>query len=119
VSHLYEKWKREGIIKVSDDVLNTVQVANGHDPELREKILPFIADDPLLTRIVEYRLNHPEAKARDIAQALGVDMQEMYNANRRLKNRLKRFVTPTSSTDAQGVMYVEIPISTHAQQHDV
>ncbi len=63
-----------------------------HGAELREKILGYVKGDPLLERIVEYRLDHPEAKARKIAQTLGVDMNEMYNANRRLKARLKSFV---------------------------
>ncbi|GAK59159.1 hypothetical protein U27_06135 [Candidatus Vecturithrix granuli] len=102
VSHLYEKWKRAGIVKVSDEALNTVQLADEQDSELRENILAIVADDPLLTEIVEYRLDHPEAKARKIAEALGIDMQEMYNANRRLKARLKSLVPPTESTHSQG-----------------
>lgn len=89
VSHLYEKWRREGIVKVSDDILNTVRIADEQNSELREKILAFVADDELLSRVVEYRLDYPEAKAREIADALGVEMQEMYNANRRLKARLQ------------------------------
>lgn len=92
ISHLYEKWKREGIVKVSDEVLNTVQIEDTQESGLRGKILAFAADDALLTRIVKYRLEHPDAKARDIARALGEDMQEIYNANRRLKARLKKFV---------------------------
>lgn len=92
VSHLYEKWRHKGIVKVSDEVLNTVQTADDQDSELQEKILVLVADDVLLTRIVEYRLDHPEAKARDIAQTLEVSMQEMYNANRRLKARLGRLI---------------------------
>ena len=102
VSHLYKKWKQEGIVKVSDEALNTVQVVDVQDSELREKILALVADDPLLTGIVEYRLDHPEAKARAIAEALGMDMQEMYNANRRLKARLKSLVPPTESKHSQG-----------------
>jgi hypothetical protein len=100
VSHLYEKWQHAGIVKVSDEVLNTVQAADVQDSELREKILALVADEPLLIRIVEYRLDHPEAKARRIARALKINMQEMYNANRRLKSRLRRL------TDMGGGAYV-------------
>ncbi len=102
VSHLYEKWKREGIVKVSETMLNTIQTDTEVDSELRDKILAFTTDDPLLRRIVEYRLEYPEAKARDIAQAVGVNMQEMYKANRRLKARLKPIVTSRASSNSQG-----------------
>lgn len=106
VSHLYEKWKKMGIVKVSEDILKWETPQNPkEEPEaaLREKILECVEDDPLLKRIVEYRLDHPEAKTRDFAQALGMEMQEMYNANRRLKARLRRLVISTSSTRAKGV----------------
>jgi hypothetical protein len=92
VSHLYQKWKKEGIVTTSEDILQWRPYQNpttDHMTELREKILSVVRDDPILERIVEYRLEHPEAKARTIAQVVGVDMQEMYNANRRLKARLK------------------------------
>lgn len=91
VSHLYAKWKREGIIKVSEQTLDTIRVEFVETSALREKILACVDDDPLLSRIIEYRLDYPEAKAREIAETLGIAMSEMYNANRRLKARLKRF----------------------------
>jgi hypothetical protein len=105
VSHLYEKWKKMGIVKVSEDILEWETPQNPtEEPEaaLREKILGCVEDDPLLKCIVEYRLDHPDAKARDFAQALGLEMQEIYNANRRLKARLRRLVISTSSTRAKG-----------------
>lgn len=96
VSHLYEKWKKEGIVKVSEDTLKWETSQNTTEEPgaaLRKKILECVEDDPLLRRIVAYRLDHANAKARDIAQVLGVDMKEMYNANRRLKPRLKSLVS--------------------------
>ncbi len=95
VSHLYEKWKKEGIIKVSEDTLKwetSQNTAEEPGTELREKILECVEDDSLLKRIVAYRLDHANAKAWDIAQALGVDIKKMYNTNRRLKIRLKSLV---------------------------
>lgn len=89
VSHLYAKWKREGIVKVSEQMLDTIPIAAVQTSELREKILACVGDDPLLNRMIEYRLDDPEAKAQEIAEALGIEMAEMYNANRRLKARLK------------------------------
>jgi hypothetical protein len=94
-----------GIVKVSEDILEWETPQNPtEEPEaaLREKILGCVEDDPLLKCIVEYRLDHPDAKARDFAQALGLEMQEIYNANRRLKARLRRLVISTSSTRAKG-----------------
>jgi DNA-directed RNA polymerase specialized sigma24 family protein len=90
VSHLYAKWKREGIVKVSDQVLNMTPAPADQPSELRGKIVAFVSDDPLLRRIIEYRLDYPEAKAREIAEALQIELSEMYNANRRLKARLRR-----------------------------
>ena len=107
VSHLYEKWKKTGIVKVSEDVLKWEASQNTTEEpgiKLREKILECVDDDPLLKRIVEYRLDHPKAKAREIAETLGVNVQEMYNANRRLKARLKRVATLTASTLSKGVV---------------
>ena len=91
VSHLYDKWRREGISHVTDDILNTFQSADLPDSTLREKILAFVKDDPLLTSIVEYRLDYPEARASEIAQAVRISAHQMYNANRRLKMRLRDY----------------------------
>ena len=92
VSHIYEKWKREGVVKVSDDILNTFQGKPENDSELRDKILDVVANDPFLSKVVEYRLDHPEARAGEIARALNLHIQEMYTLNRRLKARLKHIV---------------------------
>jgi hypothetical protein len=102
VSHLYEKWKQNGINIVSEELLTKLQMAaeNGApddaSSELEEKILACLADDARLTAIVEYRLDHPEARAQEIAEHLGFGMQDMYNANRRLKARLRRMNTSGS-----------------------
>ncbi len=92
VSHLYEKWQQSGIMTVSDEILDRVQAVGTEDSELREKILHVVIDDPLLSKIVEFRLEHPDAKAQEIAESIGLDMQDMYNANRRLKARLKGII---------------------------
>ncbi len=95
VNNLHEKWKRRKITKVSVDVLEH-HVPPVPDQEeqtaLRENILARVADDSLLVQIVEYRLEHPEEepiKAQKLAELLDVDIQDIYNANRRLKTRLK------------------------------
>jgi hypothetical protein len=92
VSHLYDKWRQTGITTVSEEILERFQAAEIEDSVLRERILAQVNDEPLLSRIVEFRLDHPEARAQEIAEAVGLDMQAMYNANRRLKSRLKGVV---------------------------
>lgn len=95
VNNLYEKWKREKITKVSVDVLERKgsPVSDPEDSsELRESILTRVADDPVLLQIVKYRLDHPEEepiKAQKLAELTGLDIKDIYNANRRLKMRLK------------------------------
>lgn len=95
VSHLYEKWKKDGIIKEPQEVLE--YDLSHHNPkpqssELRGKILQLVKDDPVLLKIVEYRLEHPEEepiKAKKLTEVFGMDIKEIYNANRRLKSRLE------------------------------
>lgn len=92
VSHVYDKWRQTGIVIVSDEVLEKVRVGDAEDSELRDSILAQVRDDSLLSKVIEYRLEHPEARAQEIAEALGLGLQAMYNANRRLKARLKSVV---------------------------
>ena len=97
VSHLYDAWKKEGMIKESVDVLEYQSNVSAHvdDSALRAAILEQVQDDPLLLRIVEYRLDHAEEepiKAQKMAMALGASLSDMYNANRRLKARLASLV---------------------------
>lgn len=92
VSHLYDKWRQTGVMTVSEDILKTFEAKGSDDSELRERILEHLNGEPLLSEIIEYRLDHPEARAQEIAEAVGLGMQDMYNANRRLKSRLKGVV---------------------------
>ncbi len=45
-------------------------------------------DDPLLKKIVEYRLNNADCNAKEIAAALGVEVKDIYNAYKRWPNLL-------------------------------
>ena len=102
VSHLYDKWKRDGIVKVPEEILDRLPIDTEEHSGLRNVILAIVTDDPLLRRIVEFRLDFPEAKARDIARALNLDMQEMYKANRRLKAQLRHLMASTPPNGPQG-----------------
>lgn len=115
VSHIAEKSKREKLKQTSqgdfepeypsmpsgrsmdpsDDPAKTPEdeIIDKMDASgLREKILSYFSDDPQLLKIVEYRLDHPEAKPRDIAKALSLDInKDIYNAYRRMKARAKKY----------------------------
>lgn len=105
VSHVYDKWKKTGIIHEPEDILLRKPVQK--DPQVEESalhdnILALVEDDSLLTRIVRYRLEHADEeplRTQKIADALGVDIKEMYNANRRLKARLERLIKPAQSNE--------------------
>ncbi len=58
-------------------------------PELGPKIMERVSDDPLLVNIVNIVLDDPDTKAQQMAQALGVEVREIYTAKRRLKDRLR------------------------------
>ncbi|MDM8542664.1 hypothetical protein QUF90_16440 [Desulfococcaceae bacterium HSG9] len=66
------------------------------EPSLRKKILDLVADDALLVKIVRLQLDamsNPgkQLKAKVLAAKLNVAVDEIYNANRRLKARLEKF----------------------------
>lgn len=59
-------------------------------PDLREKILSYVADKPLMKKLVECRLDSEEKiRADELAVELDVDVKTIYNLNRALKRRLK------------------------------
>jgi DNA-directed RNA polymerase specialized sigma24 family protein len=65
------------------------------EPSLREKILALVADDALLVQIVRLQLDAmsnlgKQLKAKVLAEKLNVAVDEIYNANRRLKARLEQ-----------------------------
>lgn len=65
------------------------EISESEVPSLRERILFWIKDDPLLVRIVEYQLTSGgDIKPRRIAEELKISIKDIYNANRRLKIRL-------------------------------
>lgn len=104
VSHLYQKWKQERIIHESEEVLEREEAlkrkaiqesVQEENSPLRCKILELVADEPLLTSIVSYRLEHADEeplRARRIAEVLGIG-KEIYNADRRLKDRLEKLLS--------------------------
>lgn len=113
VSHLYEKSRKKEHQYVSEDVLDQdvppqagqiaenamlAQITPAENAALEPctaedttALLAFIQDDPSLTRIITYQLEHPQAKARELARELGMSSKDVYNANRRLKDRLKKY----------------------------
>jgi len=66
---------------------------------LREQILSLVDDDPLLKQMVEYQLDQAgePVKSEKLAEALRVDIKEIYNASRRLKSKLKGLNTRIKS----------------------
>lgn len=67
---------------------------SSEEADLYEAILSLTEHDELLKRMVELRHNHQDDKqlrAQKIANVLGVPVEEIYNANRRLKSLLIKF----------------------------
>lgn len=101
VNHIYEKWKREQVVNVSDEPLEFLPAPTAQeteDPELCEQIFAIVEHDDFLSRIVKYQLNFLResgklAKARQLAEAFHVDVRSIYHANRRLKEHLSLLVT--------------------------
>jgi len=98
VDNIQKKWKRAQI-----DFISLAQFQNGvadrlspvKEPSLRKKILALVADDVLLVKIVRLQLDamaNPgkQLKAKVLAEKLNVAVDEIYNANRRLKARLEK-----------------------------
>ncbi len=91
VSHIYEKYKKE---KISD--INILENENGltveENSELRRKIINRLKDDELSLKIVKIQLNSEEGLKpyKEIAETLGVDIKEIYNANKRLRRKLAK-----------------------------
>ena len=77
-----------------DDPMEGFSSESSAKSELYDDIHSLIQDDELLRQMVEYRYNHQDdnaPKAQEIADALGVPVKEIYNANRRLKSLLIKF----------------------------
>ncbi len=118
VSHIQARWKRsleknQQTVPIDAEKPDTQPLADfygrpagqndpmeGFSPEpsaksdLYDDIHSLIQDDELLRKMVEYRYNHQDdnaPKAQEIADALGVPVKEIYNANRRLKSLLIKF----------------------------
>lgn len=121
VSNIYKKWRRlqarlrkeppnpeadqkEAVIGGKVEYIDFGFDENGlvnaltpvQTPSLRRQILVLVADDSLLVRMVGLQLNAlgnqgKPLKARAMAQKLGVSVQSVYNANRRLKAKLKKY----------------------------
>ncbi len=93
VSHHYWRCKRKGILKAPAG--NLEDLGDENQSDLFDRIIERVADDPILERIVRYRLAHAEdepIKAKQVAEALEIDIHEIYKANRRLRHRLKSLI---------------------------
>lgn len=86
--------RSEELDKARDSV--TDRLISETEPDLKEQILSLVADDPMLEKIVKHQLENPDSNPRHIAEALRIDIKDLYNANRRLKERLK-VLNPTGS----------------------
>ncbi|QTA84425.1 hypothetical protein [Desulfonema magnum] len=76
--------------KSSDAVVQQI-TSDAYQSKLHEQILSLVEDDALLKQIIEYQIDSGgPVKAQKIADALGVGIEEIYNANKRLKARLKK-----------------------------
>ena len=120
VDNIQKKWKRAqtrtrnepqnpetaqntDIVGAKIDFLSFAKSQNGvaerlspvKEPSLRKQILALVADDALLVQIVRLQLDamaNPgkQLKAKVLAEKLNVAVDEIYNANRRLKARLEQ-----------------------------
>jgi DNA-directed RNA polymerase specialized sigma24 family protein len=99
VSHLLEKESRiVSIEEVSTSRLTTptsVSPASQQEyadqqhvyQKLCNEIRELVRDDPLLSRMVNMWLENPEMKPRDMACEMGVPIEEIRNAQKRLSRR--------------------------------
>ncbi len=55
--------------------------------KLCNKVLDLVQDDPLLSRMVKTWLDNPELKPRDMAHEMGIPIEEIRNAQKRLIRR--------------------------------
>jgi hypothetical protein len=118
VDNIQKKWKRAharainepqnpgsaqntDIVGAKIDFISFAKAENGiadrlspvKEPSLRKKIIALIADDVLVVQMVRLQLDamaNPgkQLKAMALAKKLNVTVDEIYNANRRLKFRL-------------------------------
>lgn len=56
--------------------------------ELAKFILDKVRDDPMLSRIVDLWIDDPELKPKEVASKLGISIQELRCAQKRLRRRL-------------------------------
>jgi RNA polymerase sigma factor (sigma-70 family) len=97
-SHILERKGRivtiEGEELWSDTVASSVtrQEEAPREAEYQQfcnKIRELVCDDEVLTRIMEALFVEPDMKPRDIAEWLGLPIEEVRNAQKRLKRNLK------------------------------
>jgi DNA-directed RNA polymerase specialized sigma24 family protein len=58
------------------------------DNEFRKNILALVGNDKDLVRLVEIYLEDSYSRPKDIAEALGVSLDDVYNLRKRLRRRL-------------------------------
>jgi DNA-directed RNA polymerase specialized sigma24 family protein len=57
--------------------------------EFSEQLLKLVSDDNTLTKLIKVLIETPDLRPQEIAPLLGISMQEMRNAQKRLSRRLK------------------------------
>jgi len=88
------------IAKTEHAFVEKISDLNNPAPDLREQIISFAKDDPFLEQMVTCQLDYLDRsehsrkplKPRQLANKLEVDVTCIYNANKRLKRRLKSLV---------------------------
>jgi DNA-directed RNA polymerase specialized sigma24 family protein len=102
VSHVAKKKAREvqlensGSLDLFSERLNILAGSEEDKPdsqvlyaELSHRLLNVVSDDATLTKIVQLLIDTPDLRPKEIAPMLGLSIQEMRNAQKRLTRKLK------------------------------
>lgn len=90
ISHERELEGRREEVDFNEDLFIEQERAtsNVEEKEFREKILRAVSDDPKLTRLVEAFFEDPRPQSTELAERLGVSIEEVYNLKKRLARKL-------------------------------
>jgi RNA polymerase sigma factor (sigma-70 family) len=89
ISHVVERSKR--MVPLEEDSLIEPErvTSNIEAKELQEKIRYLLRDDKLLARMVELIYEEPDLRSSELADRLGVSIEEVYHLKKRLKRKLR------------------------------
>jgi DNA-directed RNA polymerase specialized sigma24 family protein len=102
VSHVAKKKAREiqlgnsASLDLLSDRLSILPGSEEDEPdrhviyaEFSHRLLNLVSDDAMLTKIVQLLIDTPDLRPKEIAPILGLSIQEMRNAQKRLSRKLK------------------------------